>query len=325
MFNCFHSIGIKMISNPAHRAKRKTSQLGLRNAWKTEFNRAVDDSGVSRSFKSALEEFSFKRNALAKNFTPHQLANLAGCNSATIYRNLQKAIDAGLIVLVEPGDHSQRKAALFRLSENFPTFVNFQRNFKVSQTAKRPSQLFSKENNRSTPSPLPEAQEAPPPKGGEASEKQFSETEQTLALVMAEAGTRTETIRGAIRAARMENRIDQALKDAKAVLAYIKTAPKWMQSPGGLMAKAILEPERARRLKRQARYAKTLSKRQSLKKPEPQKISLEMDLAQEWNFWRNEADNFTEAQRKTLQALENDRARYIHEALKISKESLWVA
>ena len=127
MFNCFHTIGIKMISNPAPSAKRKTSQLGLRNAWKTEFNRVVDASGVSRSFKSALEEFSFKRNALAKNFTPHQLANLAGCNSTTIYRNLQKAIDSGLIVLVEPGDHSQRKAAIFRLSENFPTFVNFQK------------------------------------------------------------------------------------------------------------------------------------------------------------------------------------------------------
>jgi hypothetical protein len=327
MFNCFHTIGIKMISNPAPRAKRKTSQLGLRNAWKTEFNRAVDDSGVSRSFKSALEEFSFKRNALAKNFTPHQLANLAGCNSTTIYRNLQRAIASGLVVLVEPGDHSKRKAALFRLAENFPTFVNFQRNFKVSQTAKRPSQLFSKENNRSTPSPLPEAQEAPPPKGGEAPEKPFSETEQTLAMVMAEAGTRTETIRGAIRAARMENRIDQALKDAKAVLAYIKTAPKWMNSPGGLMAKAILAPERARRLKRQARYVETLAKRQSAKTPasEPQKISLEMDLAEEWNFWRNEADNFTDEQRKTLQTIENDRARYIHEALKISKESLWVA
>ena len=316
-----------MLTNPATRAKRKTSQLGLRNAWKTEFNRFVDDSGVSRSFKSALEEFSFKRNALAKNFTPHQLADLADCDRTTIYRNLQRAVDSGLIVLVKPGDHSQRKAALFRLSENFPTFVNFQRNYKVSQTAKQPSQLFSKENNRSTPSPLPEAQKAPPPKGEEAPEKPFSEKEQTLALVMAQAGTRTETIRGAIRAARMENRIDQALKDAKAVLAYIKTAPKWMQSPGGLMAKSILEPERARRLKRQARYDKTLAKRQSAKTPAPapQKISLEMDLAQEWNFWRNEADNFTEEQRKTLQAMENDRARYVAEALRISKESLWVA
>jgi hypothetical protein len=100
-----------------------------------------------------------------------------------------------------------------------------------------------------------------------------------------------------------------------------------MNSPGGLMAKSIFEPERARRLKRQARYDKTLAKRQSAKTPasEPQKISLEMDLAQEWNFWRNEADNFNDEQRKTLQALENDRARYIHEALKISKESLWVA
>ena len=316
-----------MISNPAPRAKRKTSQRGLRNAWKTEFNRVVDDSGVSRAFKSALEEFSFKRNALAKDFTPHQLANLAGCDRTTIYRNLQRAVDWGLIVLVQAGDHSQRKAALFRLSENFPTFVNFQRNNKVSQTAKQPSQLFSKENNRSTPSPLSEAQEAPPPKGGETFEKPFSETEQTLAIVMAEAGTKPKTIQGAIRAARIENRIDQALKDAKAVLAYIKTAPKWMRSPGGLMAKAILEPERARRLKRQARYDKTLSKRQSAKTPapEPQKISLEMDLADSFNFWRSEAEGFSVEQRKTLQALENDRARFIAEALRISKESLWAA
>jgi hypothetical protein len=311
------------ITNPAARTKRKTSQLGLRNAWKTEFNRAVDASGVSRSFKSALEEFSFKRNALAKDFTPHQLASLAACNPTTIYRNLQKAVDSGLLVLVQPGSHCQRKAALFRLAENFPTFVNFQRNFGKFQTAKRPSQLFSKENNRSTPSPLPEAQEAPPPKGGMASEKPLNEKEQTLALIMAEADSRPEGIKKAILAARMENRIDQALKDAKAVLAYIKTAPKWMQSSGGTMTRAIQNPERARRLKRQANYDKTLAKRQSAKPaPEPQKTSLEMDLAADWNFWRNEADSWPDEQRKTLQAMENDRARFVQEAARIWKAGL---
>jgi hypothetical protein len=154
-----------------------------------------------------------------------------------------------------------------------------------------------------------------------ASEKPFSETEQTLALVMAEADSRPEGIKKAILAARMENRIDQALRDAKAVLEYIKTKPKWMQSPGGTMTRAIQNPERARRLKRQANYEKTFAKRQSAK-PEPQQTSAEMDLAADWNFWRNEADSWPEEQRKTLQALENDRARFVVEASRLWKAGL---
>jgi hypothetical protein len=152
----------------------------------------------------------------------------------------------------------------------------------------------------------------------------LNETEQTLALVMAEAETKPKTIKKAILTARLENRTDQALKDAKAVLAYIKTAPKWMQSPGGIMAKAILNPERARRLKRQANYDKTFAKRQSAKTPavEPQKTSAEMDLAADWNFWRNEADGWPDEQRKTLHALENDRARFVCEASRLWKAGL---
>jgi hypothetical protein len=296
------------------------------DAWLKNIERILSSSGIGEKCGKALRMFAQKPKALSLDFTPHQLAEAAGCNVKTIYRGIPVAVQTGLLVLVAAGNRGWHKAAVYRLSSAFQTRLGYQRENEIRVTSCDPP-VVSKETIGSTPSPLPEAQSAPPPAGGEASEKQFSETEQTLALVMAEAGTRTETIRGAIRAARMENRIDQALKDAKAVLAYIKTAPKWMQSPGGLMAKAILEPERSRRLKRQARYDKTLSKRQSAKvpAPEPQKISLEMDLAQEWNFWRNEADNFTYEQRKTLQALENDRARYIQEALRISKESLWAA
>jgi len=85
----------------------------------------------------------------------------------------------------------------------------------------------------------------------------------------------------------------------------------------------VLDPERARRLKRQANYQKTFAKRQSAKPvPAPQKTSAEMDLAADWNFWRNEADSWPEEQRKTLQALENDRARFVVEASRLWKAGL---
>ena len=320
-----------MITNPANPMKINPSQLPKKKKmgqWGARERGLVADAHLSKSMILAIRSMADReaQRGAPIEFIPAAMANAAGCSARTIYRELQKAIESGILELAKKGSKACKKQSEFRFGAAWQEIANSY-NYQQSRETQCPIFTSFQEVFRSTPSPLPEAQEAPPLKGGEASEKPFSQTEQTLAIVMAEAGTRQETIRGAIRAARMENRIDQALKDAKAVLAYIKTAPKWMQSPGGLMAKSILEPERARRLKRQARYDKTLAKRQSAKTPAPapQKISLDMDLAQEWNFWRNEADNFTEEQRKTLQAMENDRARYVAEALRISKESLWVA
>jgi hypothetical protein len=141
---------------------------------------------------------------------------------------------------------------------------------------------------------------------------------------MAEAGSEPKGLKDAIQIARLENRIDQALRDAKAVLEYIKTKPAWMRSAGATMTRAIQNPERARRLKRQANYQKTFAKRQSAKTPAPapQKSSADMDLAADWNFWRNEADSWPEEQRKTLHALENDRARFVSEAARLWKAGL---
>jgi hypothetical protein len=320
-------IGIEMIPNPTISRKSNPSQFPKKKKmgqWGAKEKGIVQDAHLSKSMTLAIRAMADREAQRGAHiqFIPAAMANAAGCSARTIYRELQKAIDHGILELAKKGSKACKKQSEFRFGQAWREIANSY-NYQRSRGTQCPSFTSLQEVFRSTPSPLPEAQEAPPPKGGMASEKPFSETEQTLALVMAQAETKPKTIKKAILAARLENRIDQALKDAKAVLAYIKTAPKWMTSPGGIMAKAVLDPERARRLKRQANYQKTFAKRQEAKpRPAPQKSSAEMDLAAEWNFWRNEADGWPDEQRKTLHALENDRARFVSEAARLWKAGL---
>jgi hypothetical protein len=96
------------------------------DAWLKNIEGILSSSGIGEKCCKALRMFAQNPKARSFDFTPHQLAKLAGCNKTTIYRNIQKAVDSGLIVLVQPGDHSQRKAAVYRLSTIIKTFQEYQ-------------------------------------------------------------------------------------------------------------------------------------------------------------------------------------------------------
>jgi hypothetical protein len=96
------------------------------DGWLKNIDSILSSSGLGEKCCKALRMFAQNPKARSFDFTPHQLAELAGCNRTTIYRNIQKALDAGLIFLVRPGSHCQRKAAVYRLSTVIKTFQEYQ-------------------------------------------------------------------------------------------------------------------------------------------------------------------------------------------------------
>ena len=66
---------------------------------------------------AGLEAKDFKRD-----WSPSQLASEGGCHRTTIDRSIPRLLEAGLIELIEKGDHATRKASVYRVSRLLPAF-----------------------------------------------------------------------------------------------------------------------------------------------------------------------------------------------------------
>jgi hypothetical protein len=123
-------IGIKMIALPAQKKQADLNFIGHngKKRNRSQYQTDCDIDGWLKNIDSILSSSGLgeKCSKALRMFTPHQLAELAGCNRTTIYRNIQRALDAGLIILVQPGSYCQRKAAVYRLSTIIKTFQEYQ-------------------------------------------------------------------------------------------------------------------------------------------------------------------------------------------------------
>ena len=110
--------------------------------WMERLTRTLEATGIGRAACMAFKSWALDESSPGTlDWTSAQLARKGKCDPTTVRRAIPALLAAGLVAEVSPASHACHRAAVYRLSETFPTFGYpvGKRPLTPSENAKSPS------------------------------------------------------------------------------------------------------------------------------------------------------------------------------------------
>ena len=188
-----------------------------------------------------------KRNLI---MIPHRLASLVKCHPRTIYREIDKWVANGDVVIHNAGSRPKRHAIELRLVRV---------SYKMSDLKKK-----NKELSTTKPRPLSGLWDSTINTQPKVSDNVHTNPQEALIQQHMEAfGCSKWGILKALKTLRIQERMCKALKDLRSVLGYLDKRPDWLDPKKlpGLIYAVVTNPARARALRRQQAWTIMREKR----------------------------------------------------------------